>query len=116
MIKAVSDKIVVESLRASKTKGGLIIPDSGSDPMGYGRVLSIGEDAKGKFKVGDILVFHRMAGMDAVLDGRILRVLKYEELYGVLDHKEVESTLEALVLGPVGNSGTRGKEGIVVAP
>jgi len=39
MIKAISDKIVVEELKRTVTEGGIIIPDSSGDPQGYGKVL-----------------------------------------------------------------------------
>lgn len=100
MIQAVADKIVVEVMRAAKTKGGLLLPDNVKDPQGYGRVLSLGDDVANKrIKEGDILVFHPMAGMDTLMDNRIFKVLKYEELYGILQNEEIEASLEALKIG-----------------
>ena len=61
MIKAVGDKIVVEELKRTKTEGGIILPDSSSDPQGYGKVLSFGEDVE-NLNVGDVIVFHNRGG------------------------------------------------------
>jgi len=83
MIKAIGDKIIVEQMRRVETKGGIIIPDSAGEPQGYGLVKSIGDEVK-NIKIGDVLVFHPRAGMDMLLYKKILKTLKYEEVYGSL--------------------------------
>jgi co-chaperonin GroES (HSP10) len=101
MIQAVADKIIVEVMRASKTSGGLILPDNAKEPQGYGRVISAGEIVLKETEVdkGAILVFHPMAGMDIVMDKRLLKVLKFEELYGILKNEEVAGTLDPVTVG-----------------
>ena len=117
MIKAVADKIIVEYLREARTEAGLILPDSGQDPQGYGRVLSVGNEVE-HIKEGDVLIFHTRAGMDFILDKRVQKCLKHEEVYGIVDNKELESRLEALVF--VGKSETanlvKPAGGVVIAP
>jgi len=98
MIQAVGDKIIVEQLRATRTKGGLHLPDNTSDPQAYGRVMSYGEDIT-NIKIGDVLVFHPRAGMDMLVDKKFLKILKYDELYGILESEEIKQTLEALLFG-----------------
>jgi len=98
MIKAVGDKILLEDMRASKTKGGLHLPDNSSDPQSYGKVISVGEKIK-NIKPGDILVYHPRAGMALLIERRLLRIVKYEELYGILESEEVKETLEVIVFG-----------------
>jgi hypothetical protein len=67
------------------------------DPQGYGKVLSLGKDAANKeIKEGDILVFHTRAGMDLIQGKKVLKCLKYEEIYGVLHDDELASRLEPL--------------------
>lgn len=87
-------------MRATKTASGLVLPES-ADPQGYGKVLSCGDlvTEGTDIKEGDYLVFHPRAGMDIVMDKRILKVLKFEELYGILKHEETIETLEPMVLG-----------------
>ena len=99
MIKAVADKIVVELMRATKTKGGLVLPESAAEPQAYGKVLSVGEDVFEKVKEGDMLIFHPRAGMDLLLNEQIFKVLKYEELYGFLQDEGIEETLEVIKMG-----------------
>jgi co-chaperonin GroES (HSP10) len=88
-------------MRANKTKSGLLLPNNTNDPQGYGRVVSVGEDVK-NIKEGDFLVYHPMAGMDMLMEKRILKVVKYEELYGILHDDSVKETLEVMQIG--GNS------------
>lgn len=120
MIHAVADKIVVEFLRTTKTETGLIIPNAAQDPQGYGRVLSVGELlADTAIKVGSIIVFHQRAGMDLILDGRVQKCLKYEEVYGVLEDEKLISRLEPLLFSGRTEGETlvrppRG--GVVIAP
>lgn len=96
MIKAVSDKIIVEFLKREITSGGIIAPENALvDPQGYGKVLSIGEEVQ-IIKEGDFIVFHPRAGMDMVLDTKILKVLKYEEIYGTIEDKDFIAQFEQL--------------------
>lgn len=97
MIQAVADKIVVEFMRVTKTTSGLVLPES-ADPQGYGRVISVGELIE-NIKDGDYLVFHPRAGMDIVMNKTILKVLKYDELYGILRDNEIKDTLEVMKIG-----------------
>jgi co-chaperonin GroES (HSP10) len=93
MIKALADKVVVQEMKKEKSKGGLIIPDSVQQPQAFGVVLSVGEAVKSSIKVGDLLVFHVSGGMTMVIEGKILRCLMEQELYGLVDSVEIEDTL-----------------------
>ncbi|MCK5611885.1 hypothetical protein KAR91_58990 [Candidatus Pacearchaeota archaeon] len=118
MIKAVADKIVVEFLRTAMTETGLILPDMVEDPQGFGKVLSIGSEVE-NIKEGDILVFHMRAGMDLILNKRVQKCLKYEEVYGVLEDKELESRLEPLEFAGKSEGANLVKPaggGVVIAP
>jgi co-chaperonin GroES (HSP10) len=86
-------------MRATKTKGGLYLPDQVTDPQGYGEVLSLGEEVSEKIEIGAYLVFHPRAGMDMLMDGKILKVLKYDEVYGILTDQEIKSSLKPLNVG-----------------
>jgi len=98
MVEAVKDKIIVEVLRRSMTGGGIIAPTSAViDPQGYGKVISIGEDVI-KIKVDDILFFHLNGGMDVVINNKILKVLKYDEVYGKVTDKNLISQLDSMEL------------------
>lgn len=85
-------------MRRVETKGGIIIPEAAGEPQGYGLVASLGEDVK-NVKIGDVLVFHPRAGMDMLLDKKLLKTLKYDEVYGILD----EDQREGLVTMEIGS-------------
>jgi co-chaperonin GroES (HSP10) len=91
--------VVVLLMRRAMTGGGIVIPSNIPDPQAYGKVLSLGEDVVNKnIKVGDIIVCHLNAGMDMVMERNLMRTLKYEEIYGVLDNKDFEKNLEEMVI------------------
>ena len=77
--------MVVELLKQEEsTKGGIIVPENViNEPQIYGRVMSVGEEVK-TIKPGDILLFHRNGGQDIVIERRVMKVLSYPELYGIL--------------------------------
>ena len=93
LIQAVKDKIVVQELKKEKSKGGLIIPDSVQQPQSFGTVLSKGDDITSNIEEGDVLVFHNNAGMAMVVEGKVLRCLMENEVYGIVKSKEVVSSL-----------------------
>jgi len=88
-------------MKAARTEGGLILPSKGIDPQGYGQVLSLGEiiEKETNIGVGDYLVFHPGAGMDMVMKKQIMKVIKFEEVYGLLKDQEIIDTLEAIQVG-----------------
>lgn len=97
MIDAIKDKVVGTMLKREKTASGLILPDSSQDPQAFVKVTSVGEDVTG-VKVGDIVVSHIRGGMDVVLDKTIIKVLKNDEIYGVLTDEATIALLEDIVL------------------
>lgn len=93
MIKAVTDKIVVQELKREKSKGGLIIPESVQQPQAFGQVISIGEKVTAPVQEGDVLVFHNNGGMAMVVEGKVLRCLMENELYGIVESTEIRDAL-----------------------
>lgn len=88
-IKAINNHVVVKELIKSEevTKSGIIMPSTVKvEPQKYGEVLSVGEKVE-NVKVGDIVVFHQAGGQVASFDGEIQRILKNEEIYGILQDK-----------------------------
>lgn len=84
-------------LRKTTSSAGILIPEIAQDPQGYGRVVSVGLDAANKeIKLDDILIFHTRAGMDMIQGKTVLKVVKYEEVYGILHDEDLASRLEPL--------------------
>lgn len=98
LVYAVSDKIIVELMKVTKSPGGLILPSNVAQPQAYGKVVSCGEKVE-TVSIGDYLIFHPGAGMDMLLNQQIYKVLKYDEIYGKLNIDEIKESLEVLKIG-----------------
>jgi co-chaperonin GroES (HSP10) len=107
MIKAVDDKIIIEELKRTKSEGGIIFPENAGDPQSYGRVLSLGDDVANKqLKEGDVIVFHVRAGQTILMQKRLMRVVKYDEVYGILEDGELKDSLAEMEIKAVSSEGT----------
>ena len=105
MIKAVDDKIIVLLMRRGQSQGGIVIPGNVADPQAYGKVMSKGENVPDTIKVDDVLVMHLNSGMDMVIERNLMRTIKYEEVYGVLEDEAYIKNLEEMII-------TGGTEGV----
>jgi chaperonin GroES len=85
-VQGVVDKIIVKIIDEEKeTAGGIIIPETAQkDPQLYCEVVSKGEKTTKEIEVGDTILCHRSGGMDIMIDREIFKVLKDEEVYGIL--------------------------------
>ncbi len=89
--KAVYDKIIVKDLPQDDiTKGGIVMPETAvKSPQSNCEVLSIGDEVCFEdLKVGDTILCHPNAGMAIMVDGEIMKVVKFEEVYAILPPKE----------------------------
>jgi chaperonin GroES len=81
--------IIVKLLEEKKSEGGIIIPEGVKRvPQVYGQVLSTGPDVPDSIKEGDVIVFHQQGGQAIVMNKQIWAVVKYDEVYGVLEEYE----------------------------
>lgn len=97
MIRAINDKVVGVMLKRTQTSGGIIIPEAVNEPHAYCKVISVGEEVT-KVEVGDIIVSHIRGGMDTVINYQIMKVLKEDEVYGILTDEDTLKALEAIKL------------------
>lgn len=92
-LKPLSDRVIVKPLeQESKTKSGIIIPDTAKEKSHRGKVLSIGP---GKFddgklvemtvKVNDTVLYKEYAGDEFKLDGEDVIILKEEDIIAVIE-------------------------------
>lgn len=85
-------------MRRGQSQGGIVIPTNVADPQAYGKVMSKGENVPDTIKDDDILVMHLNAGMDMIMERNLMRTLKYEEVYGVLEDQTLIANLEDMVI------------------
>jgi chaperonin GroES len=87
------DRVVVKRINPeTKTKGGIIIPDTAREKPQQGEVVAVGpggRDEAGKLipidiKVGDKVLFGKWSGTEVVLDGAELLIMKETDVMGVL--------------------------------
>ena len=93
---AVMDKIFVKELVVKEhvTEGGIVLTDDAAqkqEPQKCGIVVSFGADVPYDLNVGDLLVFHQRAGQAMILDKTIYRIVKADEVYGILRDDDVIS-------------------------
>ncbi len=91
-IRPLQDRIVIKRIEGeSKTKGGIIIPDSAKEKpiegkvvaVGNGKVLKDGKVRAPDVKVGDTVLFGKYSGTEVKLDGEDHIILREEDLLAV---------------------------------
>lgn len=91
--KPLHDRVLVRRLeQESKTKGGIIIPDTAKEKPIEGEVISVGSgirDDSGSLraldvKAGDRVVFGKWSGTEVKVDGEDLLILKEADIFGIL--------------------------------
>jgi chaperonin GroES len=87
------DRVVVKRIDAeSKSKGGIIIPDTVKEKPQEGEVVAVGpggRDESGKIiaidvKAGDRVLFGKWSGTEVKLDGDDLLIMKESDIMGVI--------------------------------
>ena len=92
--RPLGDRVLVKRVEEeSKTKGGIIIPDTAKEKPQEGEVLAVGPGARdeaGKrvdldVKVGDRILFGKWSGTEVKLEGDDLIIMKESDILGVLE-------------------------------
>ena len=88
------DRVVVRRLEEeTKTKGGIIIPDTAKEKPMQGEVIAVGPGArndKGEVapldvKAGDRVLFGKWSGTEVKIDGEELLIMKETDIMGVIE-------------------------------
>ena len=88
------DRVLVKRVEEeTKTKGGIIIPDTAKEKPQEGQVVAVGSGARddsGKIvpldvKVGDKILFGKWSGSEVKIDGEDLLIMKESDVLGVLE-------------------------------
>jgi chaperonin GroES len=92
-IKPLHDRVVLKPLEVeTKTKGGIIIPDTAKEKPMEGKVIAAGpgaRDSSGKLipldvKVGDKVMYGKWSGTEVKVGGEDLVVMKESDIMGVI--------------------------------
>jgi chaperonin GroES len=88
------DRVVVKRVEEdTKTKGGIIIPETAQEKPMQGKIIAVGpgaRDESGKLvpldvKAGDKVLFGKWSGTEVKIDGEELLIMKESDIMGVLD-------------------------------
>ena len=91
--RPLGDRVLVKRVEEeSKTKGGIIIPDTAKEKPQEGEVISVGPGARddsGKIvelelKSGDRILFGKWSGTEVKIDGEDLIIMKESDVLGVV--------------------------------
>ena len=92
--KPLHDRVLVRRVESdTKTKGGIIIPDTAKEKPQEGEVIAVGAGARdeaGKLialdvKAGDRVLFGKWSGTEVKIDGEDLLIMKESDILGVIE-------------------------------
>jgi chaperonin GroES len=87
------DRVLVKRLEEqSKSKGGIIIPDTAKEKPQEGEIVAVGsgaiqDDGSGRpldVKAGDRILFGKWSGTEVTLDGEELLIMKESDILGIV--------------------------------
>ena len=88
------DRVVVKRVEEeTKTRGGIIIPDTAKEKPMQGEVLAVGPGARNEkgeivaldVKAGDRVLFGKWSGTEVKIDGEEYLIMKESDIMGILE-------------------------------
>ena len=92
--RPLGDRVLIRRVEeATKTAGGIIIPDTATEKPQEGEVLAVGNGAIGDdnervpldVKAGDKILFGKWGGTEVKIDGEDLLIMKESDIMGVIE-------------------------------
>jgi len=93
-LRPLQDRILVQRVEEeTKTKGGIIIPDTAKEKPAEGKVVSVGEgrisdDGKKvalEVKAGDRILFGKYSGTEVKIEGEEYLIMREDDVLGVIE-------------------------------
>ena len=93
-LRPLHDRVLVEALSAEeKTAGGIIIPDTAQEKPQEGKVVAVGNGARGEdgtvqpmdVKKGDRVLYGKWSGTEVKVDGKELLIMKESDIMGIIE-------------------------------
>jgi chaperonin GroES len=92
-LRPLHDRILVKRVEEeTKTKGGIIIPDSAKEKPAEGEVMAVGKGRIGEdgkriemaIKVGDRVLFGKYSGSEVKIEGEDYLIMREEDVLAVI--------------------------------
>jgi chaperonin GroES len=92
-LRPLQDRILVQRVEEeTKTKGGIIIPDTAKEKPAEGKVAAVGngkvgEDGKRtalEVKKGDLILFGKYSGTEVKIEGEEYLIMREDDVLGVI--------------------------------
>jgi chaperonin GroES len=87
-IKPFEDRVLVEpeEIEESRTKSGIIIPDTAKEKPRTGKVIEVGTDEElaENIKVGDRIVFAKFTGDEVEFEGKKYLIISRSDILAVI--------------------------------
>jgi len=87
-IKPFDDRILVEpeEVAESKSKAGIILPDSAKEKPKQGKVMEVGKDEElaEKIKIGDTVVYAKFSGDEIELEGKKYLIISRSDILAII--------------------------------
>jgi chaperonin GroES len=93
-LRPLQDRILVQRVKEeTKTKGGIIIPDTAKEKPAEGKVVSVGEGRVGddgkkvalEVKAGDRILFGKYSGTEVKIEGEEFLIMREDDVLGVIE-------------------------------
>ena len=91
--RTLHDRVLVKRVHSdTKTKGGIIIPDTAQEKPMEGKVIAVGSGSRGEdgkiqpldVKKGDRILFGKWSGTEVKMDGDELLIMKESDIMGII--------------------------------
>jgi chaperonin GroES len=92
-IRPLQDRVIIEAIDLdTKSKGGIIIPDTAKEKPQQGKVVAVGpggRDQDGRLipmgvKTGDTVLYGKWSGTEVKIEGKDLLVMKESDIMGIV--------------------------------
>ena len=93
-LKPLHDRILVQRVEEeSKTKGGIIIPDTAKEKPAEGKVIAIGNGRLGEdgkvipleVKANDRVLFGKYSGTEVKIEGEEYLIMREDDVLGIIE-------------------------------
>jgi len=93
-LRPLQDRILVQRVEEeTKTKGGIIIPDTAKEKPAEGKVVAVGNGKVGddgkrvalEIKTGDRILFGKYSGTEVKIEGEEYLIMREDDVLGVIE-------------------------------